>query len=135
MDDSHAFPAEEIRLISTSPTVDSASGTVAVLIEIAAGTDTLRLGSAIEAEILLPEERQGFVVPASALVDDGGVSVVYLQVEGESFLRREVTVLARQGKLVLVEGLALASRLVTEGGNAIRRATLVASDPGEGHVH
>jgi multidrug efflux pump subunit AcrA (membrane-fusion protein) len=115
--------------------VDPASGTVAVLVEIAAGTDTLRLGSAIEAEILLPEERQGFVVPASALVDDGGVSVVYLQVEGESFLRREVTVLARQGKLVLVEGLALSSRLVTLGGNAIRRATLVASDPGEGHVH
>ena len=135
MDEPHAFAAQEIRLISRSPVVDPATGTVAVLLEIAAGTDELRLGSAIEAEILLPEERQGFVVPASALVDDGGVSVVYLQIEGESFLRREVAVLARQGDSVLVEGLAPASRLVTQGGNAVRRATLVASDPGEGHVH
>lgn len=135
MDAPHAFLAQEIRLISKSPVVDPATGTVAVLLEIAAGTDELRLGSAIEVEILLPEEREGFIVPASALIDDGGVSVVYLQVEGESFLRREVAVLARQGGSVLVEGLALASRLVTQGGNAIRRATLVASDPGEGHVH
>jgi len=135
MDEPHPFSAEEVRLISSSPTVDAATGTVAVLLEIAAGTDELRLGSAIEAEILLPGEREGLVVPASALVDDGGVSVVYLQVEGESFLRREVAVVARQGLSVLVEGLEPASRLVTAGGNAIRRATLVAADPGAGHVH
>ncbi len=135
MEEPHAFSAQEIRLISKSPVVDLATGTVAVLLELAAGTDELHLGSAIEAEILLPEERSGIVIPASALVDDGGVSVVYVQIDGESFLRREVAVLARQGGSVLVEGLAEASRLVTQGGNAIRRATLVASDPGEGHVH
>ena len=73
--------------------------------------------------------------PQTALVDDGGVTVVYLQIEGESFVRVEVTVLARQSSMALVEGIAPGARLVDRGGNAIRRATLVAQDVGEGHVH
>jgi hypothetical protein len=75
------------------------------------------------------------VVPASAVVDDGGVSIVYLQIDGEGFARTEVTIVARQGDRVMIEGLALGTRLVTVGGDAIRRATLVATDAGEGHIH
>ena len=74
-------------------------------------------------------------MPDSALVDDGGVTVVYLQREGESFVRAEVTVVARQSGMALLEGLSDGSRVVERGGNAIRRATLVNQDVGERHAH
>jgi len=75
------------------------------------------------------------VIPETALIDDSGVMVAYLQIEGESFVRTEVTVLARQSGKALVVGLPSGARLVEQGGNSIRRATLVAKDVGEGHVH
>jgi hypothetical protein len=60
---------------------------------------------------------------------------VYLQLAGESFVREEVTVAARQGERALVEGLVPGQRLVIRGGDAVRRATLTAGGAAEGHVH
>ncbi|MCH7565774.1 MAG: efflux RND transporter periplasmic adaptor subunit [Gemmatimonadetes bacterium] len=130
-----SFSASEVRLISLSPGVDSTTGTVGVLLEVQSSVDDLRLWSAVEVEILLAGSRQGIVIPLSAIVDDSGISVVYVQSSGESFLRKQVQVVARQGFSALVKGLAPGERLVTRGGNSIRRATLVAAGPGEGHVH
>ena len=123
------------RTVSVSPAVDPQTGTVTALFEVAAEAGTLPIGTPVEAEILLAGERAGIVVPETTLVDDGGVPVVYLQSGGESFVRAEVKVLARQSGMALVEGLELGSRIVERGGNAIRRATLVSQDVGEGHVH
>jgi len=129
------FRADEARLVSLSPVVDPQTGTVTALFEVAAGVEDLPIGSRLEAEVLLAGERVGVVVPRSALIDDGGVTVAYLQTGGESFVRVEVRVVARQSGRALVEGLPAGSRLVERGGNAIRRATLVSRDVGEGHVH
>jgi cobalt-zinc-cadmium efflux system membrane fusion protein len=129
------FGSDEVRLVSISPIVDAATGTVTALLEIEASVRDLPIGMRLEAEVLLSEERAGVVVPTTALIDDGGVAVVYLQTEGESFARAEVRVVVRQGERALVEGLPPGARVVTLGGNAVRRATLVAQDVGEGHVH
>ena len=75
------------------------------------------------------------MIPDTALVDDGGQTVVYVQLEGESFARREVEVLAREGRLVLVDGLSEGERLVSVGGAAIRRTTLLGSGGAPDHVH
>lgn len=127
--------AGTVRLVAHSPEVDPATGTVAVLLEVDRSVDELRIGSAVEAELLLAGEREGIVIPASAVVDDSGVSVVYLQTTGESFVRRELEVVARQGDRLLVTGLAPGQRLVTRGGGAIRRTALLASGPVEAHQH
>jgi cobalt-zinc-cadmium efflux system membrane fusion protein len=129
------IPGEDLRLVSRAPEVDSGTGTVPVILEIRRGVDVLRIGSRVEAEVLLPQELTGITIPASALVDDSGVEVVYLQLSGESFERREVQVQARQGDLALVSGLAAGERLVTQGANAIRRSELMGSGAVEGHVH
>lgn len=125
---------EDIRLVSRAPEVAS-SGTVSVILEVRRGVDLLRLGSRIEADLLLPGNLSGIVIPASSLVDDSGIEVVYVQLGGESFDRREVQVEARQGPLALVRGIAAGERIVTEGGNAIRRSSLLGSGAVEGHVH
>jgi RND family efflux transporter MFP subunit len=127
--------AEDLRLVARSPEVQAGAGTVPVVLEVRRGVDQLRLGSRVEAEVLLPQDLSGIVVPASALVDDSGVEVVYVQLGGESFDRREVRVEARQGPRALVRGIAPGERIVTKGGNAIRRSSLLGSGAVEGHVH
>lgn len=129
-----AFGADRVRLVSRSPEVSERNGTVTCVFEVA-GSAEPRIGSAVEAEVTLPEMRSGVVIPSSALVDDGGTPVVYAQLDGEGFLRREVHVDARQGSSLLVRGVEAGERVVTVGGPAIRRATLVASGVGHGHVH
>jgi hypothetical protein len=69
------------------------------------------------------------------VVDDAGESVVYIQLDGESFSRREVSVRHRRGDLLLIEGVLPGERVVTVGGAAIRRASLMASGEAQGHVH
>jgi cobalt-zinc-cadmium efflux system membrane fusion protein len=125
---------EAIRLVSVSPEMEAATGTVAVLLQVP-GIDDLILGTTVQAQVLLAEEVEGIVVPATAPVDDGGVTVVYLQLSGEEFSRQEVHVVARQGDRILVEGLVPGQRLVTHGGEAIRRSSLMTSGEAQGHVH
>jgi cobalt-zinc-cadmium efflux system membrane fusion protein len=127
------FTGDQVRLVSLAPEVDASRGTVTALVEVT--SPTLILGTTVEAQVLLGGEREGIVVPATAIVDDGGVFVVYLQLSGERFARQQVEVLSRQGDRVLVGGLAPGQRLVTQGGDAIRRAGLMSNSAAEGHVH
>jgi membrane fusion protein, heavy metal efflux system len=129
------IPGEDLRLVARSPEIQAGAGTVPVILEVRRAVDLLRLGSRVEAEVLLPGDLSGIVVPASSLVDDSGVEVVYVQLGGESFDRREVRVEVRQGPLALVRGITPGERIVTEGGNAIRRSSLLGSGAVEGHVH
>ncbi|MCP3956958.1 MAG: efflux RND transporter periplasmic adaptor subunit [bacterium] len=123
-----------LRLVSVAPELSPETGTVTVLLEAppAAG---LVLGTTLDAQVLSTGEREGIVIPSSALVDDGGVPVVYLQLSGESFVRQEVRVLERQGNRLLVDRLAPGQRLVSRGGEAIRRSSLMATGDTHGHMH
>ena len=139
LDDPESGPVridEGLSLVSVSPELSPRTGTVTVLLEAPglAGSG-FALGSTVAAQVLMAGEESGIVVPASALVDDGGVPVVFLQLSGEDFQRQTVTVLGRQGDRVLIGGLAPGQRLVTRGGDAIRRSSLMASGEAHGHVH
>jgi len=127
--------SEDLRLISRSPEVDPRTASVGLILEVNRSASDLAIGSAVEADLLLAGERRGIVIPATALIDDSGVIVAYVQIEGESFARREVRILARQGEQALVEGLGPGEWLVTMGGGAIRRSSLLSSGAPEGHVH
>lgn len=129
------FFEDRARLISVSPAVNPRTGTIQALFELDSSVDELRLGVVGEAQILLEEEIRGVVVPTTALVDDSGVTIAYVQLDGEGFGRVEVDVLSRHSGRALVEGLPLGGRVVVEGGAAIRRATLVSTDAGDGHIH
>ena len=139
LDDPESGPVRiegKLSLVSISPELSPRTGTVTVLIEAPglAGTG-FALGSTVAAQVLTAGEDAGIVVPASAVVDDGGVPVVFLQLAGEDFQRQTVTVLGRQGDRALVDGLVPGQRLVTRGGDAIRRSSLMASGEAHGHVH
>jgi RND family efflux transporter MFP subunit len=127
---------EDVGLVAVAPEVSPRTGRVSSLVRVATGTSRLRLGAAIEAEILLAEGAEGIVVPVSAVVDDAGVPVVFVQLDGETFERHEIEVRGREGDRLLVEGITAGERVVIEGGSTIRRASLVSSGgAGHGHVH
>jgi len=126
---------KEVRVVSRSPEIDPRTASIDLIVEIDRSAADLAIGSGVEADLLLGGAKRGIVIPTSALVDDAGVLVAYVQLEGESFARREVKVLARQGDRALVEGLRPGERLVITGGGAIRRAALLSSGAPEGHVH
>jgi RND family efflux transporter MFP subunit len=130
-----SIPEREVRLVSRSPEVDPKTSSIAVLLEVDRGVSDLPIGTAAEAELLLSGERGGIVVPVSSLVDDGGVTVVYEQLSGESFARREVRLAQRQGAAALVDGVREGARIVTVGAAAIRRVSLLSSGPPERHAH
>lgn len=124
-----------VRFISRAPEIDRQTGAQNVILEAAGAGPSLPVGSVAEVEIVLPGGSPGIVIPSSALVDDGGTSVVYVQLSGEAFARREVRVIGRSGDEVTVDGLRVGERLVTRGGAAIRRASLLSTGAPEGHVH
>ncbi len=123
-----------VRMISIAPELSARNGSLTVLLE-APRTPGLVLGMVFDAQLLSAEEQSGIVIPTSALVDDGGVPVVYLQLSGESFVRQEVRIVERQGDSLLVERLTPGQRLVVRGGDALRRASLMADGEAHGHVH
>jgi membrane fusion protein, heavy metal efflux system len=124
-----------VRFVSRAPEIDPRTGAQTVTLEVSDAGGVIAIGSVVEAEILLPGGRPGTAIPASSLIDDGGISVVYVQLSGEAFARREVRVVGRAGDSVTVSGLRAGERLVTRGGAAIRRASLLSTGAPEGHVH
>lgn len=82
-----------------------------------------------------PSEPLSVGLPGSAVVDDNGKSIVYIQLEGEAFERREVTVRSRVGPRAFVQGVKSGERVVTQGAYEIRLASLSGSGFGEGHSH
>jgi len=127
--------AKDLRLVSRSPEVDPRTASVNVILEVDRSASELPLGSAVEAELVLSGQKRGIVVPLSALLDDSGTTVAYVQLEGESFARQEVRVLSRLGNEALVDGLKAGERLVTRGAGAVRRSSLLSAGAPEGHVH
>ncbi|MEO8195356.1 MAG: efflux RND transporter periplasmic adaptor subunit [Thermoanaerobaculia bacterium] len=123
------------RLVAISPALDPASGRRTLLFELLSVPPALAVGQSIEVELQAGTMERGIVVPAAALIDDAGIAVVYVQASGETLRRREVRVVARAGERRLVSGLVPGERIVTLGGTAVRRSSLVSSGVGEGHVH
>ena len=75
-------------------------------------------------------------VPESAIVDDAGQPVVFVQVGGESFERRAVQLGNRGSGLVQILGdVSPGERVVVSGAPLIRLASLSLQVPAHGHTH
>lgn len=124
------------RLSSLGRVLDPATRTVPITFALDNRAPGLVLGQAVFLHLLLDEADARPVVPASALVDDAGRPIVFVQREGEAFERRPVTLGARSGNLVQVlSGVAAGDRVVTTGAYLVRLASLSTQVPSHGHVH
>jgi RND family efflux transporter MFP subunit len=94
------------------------------------------VGQAVSLHLLMEPTAPRPVVPAAAIVDDAGRPIVFVQIGGETFERRAVTLGPRAGNLMQVfDGLRPGERVVTRGAYLVRLASLSTSVPAHGHVH
>jgi len=127
---------DNARLVGFGGVVDGATRTVPLLIEFANPDRALRIGMGVSVQIRSGEARDAIVIPTSAVLDESGLAVVYVQKEGESFERRLIETGLRAGELVEARsGLAAGERVVSRGAYLVRLAALSPASAGEGHTH
>jgi len=124
------------KLITVGRVVDPLNRTVPVIFEVANFEGKLRIGQFAKVNIATGQPQRGLAVPDSAVLEDGGKLVAYVQVEGESFERRPLIIGLRSlGWTGVREGLALGERVVTKGAYEIKLTAASGVIPQSGHVH
>jgi cobalt-zinc-cadmium efflux system membrane fusion protein len=124
------------RFSSLGRVLDPQSRTVPIEFLLDNRGPSLAVGQTVFLHLLMGEAPARPVVPPSAVVDDAGRPIVFVQREGETFERRPVTLGARAGDLVqVVEGVSVGERVVTKGAYLVRLASLSTQAPSHGHVH
>jgi cobalt-zinc-cadmium efflux system membrane fusion protein len=124
------------RLASLGRVLDPSTRTVPITFALDNSVLGLAVGQSVFLHLQLEQTAPQPVVPASALVDDAGRPVVFVQREGEAFERRPVTLGARSVNLVQVtSGVQPGERVVTTGAYLVRLASLSTQVPSHGHVH
>lgn len=124
----------DISLVQRGAAIDPQTRTLPVIF--AWNSRAVRPGQRLQGQLRTGEATARLTIPASAILNESGQDVVYVQIGGETFQRRPVTVLSRSGDLVAVEGqLKLGERVVSRGASAVRAAAATPGAFGHGHAH
>jgi membrane fusion protein, heavy metal efflux system len=124
------------RLVHLGTSVDPKTRTVPLVYEVPNPDGRLRIGMALNVYVETAHVEEALVVPVSALVDEDGRAIAFVQVAGETFEKRDLTLGIRDGAFVQVlAGLAAGERVVTKGAYAIRLASVSTTIPAHGHAH
>jgi len=133
-------PGKNGRLVAVGGMVDAVTRTVPVVFEFSPGARPLPIGMAVQAQVFAAGAREvvanPVAIPASSVLDEGGLSVVFVQLGGESFERRQVRLGAREGDWVeVLDGLTPGSRVVSRGAYLVKLAATGTAQIGHGHAH
>ncbi len=124
------------RMVSSGSVIDSLSRTVAVIYEIVNRDGSIRVGSNARTSVGTGRQVTGVIVRKSAILDENGRPVAYVQPEGETFEKRDLTLGGSEGDYVLVvSGINEGERVVTGAPYQVRLASLSTSVPAHGHEH
>ena len=124
------------RLVAVGRVLDPDARTVPIIYELADPDRQFAIGQAVSLRVFGSAATEAVTVPASAIVDDAGQPVVFVQVAGERFERRMVELGNRESGLVQITGdVALGERIVVRGAPLIRLAALSPQVPAHGHTH
>jgi len=127
---------ESSRLVSIGGALDTVSRTTPVVFELENQQGALKIGVNTRVNIRIRRCGIGTVVPVSAIIDEDGKTVAYVQTSGEAFERRDVKLCIREGNLVqVVDGIKPGERVVTEGAYSLRLMSVSSQIPAHGHAH
>jgi membrane fusion protein, heavy metal efflux system len=124
------------RTVSVGSVIDSVSRTVPVTYEIPNPDGALKVGMNAQVAVGTGREVEGVVIPSTAVLDEDGRPVAYVQPEGERFEKRELQVGGTSGDRTLVlSGIEAGERVATGAAYQVRLASLSTSVPAHGHDH
>lgn len=124
------------KLVTVGRVVDPQTRTVPVIFEIDNTAGKLRIGNFAKTVISTGAPRKALAIPDAAIVEDGGRSVAFVMVEGESFERRPLRLGIRSnGWTEVLEGVKAGERVVTRGSYEVKLASASGAVPAHGHAH
>lgn len=124
------------RFVALGSEIDSVTRTAPLVYEAANTEGNLRIGLALTVYVETGRAEEALAIPATAIIEEDGQSAVYVQLAGETFERRDVSLGIRAGGLVQVlSGLSDGERVVSKGAYAVRLASVSSTIPAHGHAH
>lgn len=125
------------RRVAIGPVVDPGHRTLTVVFAVPNPDHRLRAGLLLSGHLALGDPQDGVAVPLGAVRDEDGVAVAYVQVGGELFQRRVLTLGPSDGEWVLIlAGVTAGERVVSTGAYQVRLASLnPAAVSDHGHPH
>jgi cobalt-zinc-cadmium efflux system membrane fusion protein len=124
------------RAVSVGSVIDSLSRTVPVIYEVANPDGRLKIGMQAQAAVGTGSEVEGVVISGSAILDEDGRPVAYVQPEGERFEKRELILGgSSRDRTLVTSGIEAGERVVTGAAYQVRLASLSTSVPAHGHEH
>ncbi len=124
------------RTVAIGNIIDPQSRTVRALYEVANPDASIRVGSNARVSVRTGQRASGVLIPASAVLDEDGRSIIYVQPDGEAFEKREVRLGGEDNGFVLVlDGVKAGERVVSGAAYQVRLASLSTAVPAHGHEH
>lgn len=123
-------------LVARGSRVDPRTRTLPLVFAVDNADARLPVGAFARVQIVNGEARSALAIPESALVDDNGMFVVFVQIEGEAFERRVVRLGARDGGYAeVLSGVVAGEHVVTVGAWSVKLAASSGAIPAHGHAH
>lgn len=128
--------ASGARIVQTEAAVHPVTRTVGVTIDYPSASGPRLIGAHLPAHVFVAEALSSLAVPRSAVIEDGGRDVVYVQTGGETFARRPVTLGTIDGDYVeVLSGVSAGEHVVSKGAYSVRLAAAGGNEVGHGHAH
>jgi RND family efflux transporter MFP subunit len=135
--DNKVYSTKELngKVLSYGKTIGDVASTLPIFFSLT-NNGSLIPGDAVEVYLKSRSIQNAVVLGEDALIEEQGIFYVYVQVGGESFTKRAVTLGAQDGTFVqILSGLTAGERVVTKGAYLIKLATQSGSVPAHGHEH
>jgi RND family efflux transporter MFP subunit len=124
------------RLVFLGIRVDPVTRTVPLVYEVRNADLGLRVGQSVNLYVETDRAESVVAIPNEAMVEEGGRPIAFVQVGGETFQKRDLTLGIRDGNWVQVlSGIEGGERVVTKGAYAVRLASVSSAIPAHGHAH
>jgi multidrug efflux pump subunit AcrA (membrane-fusion protein) len=124
------------KLVTVGHVIDPRSRTVNVVFELDNPGAVLRVGQYAKLSVATGPAVSVLAVPESALLQEGGQWIAFVQIDGEGFARRVVqTGIRSRGWVQVLGGLADGEHVVTRGAYDLKRAASAGDAPAHGHAH
>lgn len=133
--DGWVVPSAAMKVLSTGGALDPVTRTVPVLLEITNPEGRLTIHESTPVELYAGDGTVATAVPRSAVYEDEGMDIVFVQADGESFAKRVVQLGPAFADWVgILAGVEPGERVVVRGGYHVKLAATTA-EIGHGHAH
>jgi RND family efflux transporter MFP subunit len=125
----------DMRVLTTGGALDPVTRTIPVLLEVLNSNGRLTIHESTPVELYASDGASATAVPQSAVYEDEGLDIVFVQAGGESFEKRSVVLGPRHaGWVSILDGIQPGERVVVRGGYHVKLAS-TSAEIGHGHAH